>query len=155
MSTIFADNFKNTSGGDPVNINEVKTDKITGKTAAGSIPVQGEGTATTNLQQGLAKSWLHYDQKGDGGSTQALDSFNVGSVTDAGTGQYEVNVTNNFSNAFHATGAISIDSGTQALFSSGPESNSSTSMIDMLTYTAGGSLADGDSSTNITHGDLA
>ena len=37
MSTIFADNFKNTSGGDPVNINEVKTDKLTGKTTAGSI----------------------------------------------------------------------------------------------------------------------
>ena len=47
MSTIFADNFKNTSGGDPVNINEVKTDKLTGKTTAGSITIQGEGSATT------------------------------------------------------------------------------------------------------------
>jgi hypothetical protein len=103
----------------------------------------------------LVKVWLHYDQKGDSGSTQALDSFNVGSITDSAAGQYEVNVTNNFNNAFHATGAICIDSGTQALFSSGPESNSSTSMIDMLSYTAGGSLADGDSATNITCGDLA
>ena len=103
----------------------------------------------------MAKCWLHYDQKGDSGSTQALDSFNVGSVTDAATGSYEVNVTNNFSNAFHATGAICIDSGTQALFSSGPESDSSTSVIDLLSYTAAGSTADGDSSTNITCGDLA
>tara|TARA_R100001082_G_scaffold70773_1_gene40339 strand:+ start:3332 stop:3745 length:414 start_codon:yes stop_codon:yes gene_type:complete len=134
----------------------IKTNTLTGTTTAGSISVTGEGNSTTtNLQQGLVKVWLHYDQKGDSGSTQALDSFNVGSITDSATGQYEVNVTNNFNNAFHATGAICIDSGTQALFSSGPESNSSTSMIDMLSYTAGGSLADGDSSTNITCGDLA
>tara|TARA_E500000318_G_scaffold89014_2_gene86490 strand:+ start:349 stop:765 length:417 start_codon:yes stop_codon:yes gene_type:complete len=135
---------------------ELKVDKFTGVTTAGSILVTGEGNSTTtNLQQGLAKCWLHYDQKGDSGSTQALDSFNVGSVTDAATGSYEVNVTNNFSNAFHATGAICIDSGTQALFSSGPESDSSTSVIDLLSYTAAGSTADGDSSTNITCGDLA
>ena len=123
--------------------------------SSGQVTIRGEGSATTNLQQGLVKVWLHYDQKGDSGSTQALDSFNVGSITDSAAGQYEVNVTNNFNNAFHATGAICIDSGTQALFSSGPESNSSTSMIDMLSYTAGGSLADGDSATNMTCGDLA
>jgi hypothetical protein len=134
---------------------QLNVDTIKGQTAETSITIQGEGSATTNLQQGLVKVWLHYDQKGDSGSTQALDSFNVGSITDSAAGQYEVNVTNNFNNAFHATGAICIDSGTQALFSSGPESNSSTSMIDMLSYTAGGSLADGDSSTNITCGDLA
>jgi hypothetical protein len=134
----------------------IKTDTLTGTSTAGSISVTGEGNSTTtNLQQGLVKVWLHFDQKGDSGSTQALDSFNVGSVTDSSAGQYEVNVTNNFNNAFHATGAIAIDSGTQALFSSGPESDTSTSMIDMLSYTAGGSLADGDSSTNITCGDLA
>tara|TARA_R100000329_G_C7421934_1_gene148254 strand:+ start:48 stop:461 length:414 start_codon:yes stop_codon:yes gene_type:complete len=134
----------------------IKTNTLTGTTTAGSISVTGEGNSTTtNLQQGLVKVWLHYDQKGDSGSTQALDSFNVGSITDSAAGQYEVNVTNNFNNAFHATGAICIDSGTQALFSSGPESDSSTSMIDMLSYDAGGSLADGDSSTNITCGDLA
>ena len=134
---------------------QLNVDTIKGQTAETSITIQGEGSATTNLQQGLVKVWLHYDQKGDSGSTQALDSFNVGSITDSAAGQYEVNVTNNFNNAFHATEAICIESGTQALFSSGPESNSSTSMIDMLSYTAGGSLADGDSATNITCGDLA
>ena len=134
---------------------QLNVDTIKGQTAETSITIQGEGSATTNLQQGLVKVWLHYDQKGDSGSTQALDSFNVGSITDSATGQYEVNVTNNFNNAFHATGAICIDSGTQALFSSGPESNSSTSMIDMLSYTDAGNLADGDSATNITCGDLA
>ena len=134
---------------------QLNVDTIKGKSTAGSITIQGEGAATTNLQQGSVKCWVHYDQKGDSGSTQVLDSFNESSVLDVSGGSYEVNVTNNFNNAFHATGAICIDSGTQALFSSGPESNSSTSMIDMLSYTAGGSLADGDSATNITCGDLA
>ena len=134
---------------------QLNVDTIKGNQTAGSITIQGEGAATTNLQQGSVKCWVHYDQKGDSGSTQVLDSFNESSVLDVSGGSYEVNVTNNFNNAFHATGAIAIDSGTQALFSSGPESGSSTSMIDLLSYTAGGSLADGDSSTNLTCGDLA
>ena len=50
MSTIFADKFKNTSGG-----NNVKVNQLSGIDTAGSITVQGEGTATTNLQQGLTK----------------------------------------------------------------------------------------------------
>ena len=143
---------------------QLNVDTIVDKAGSGGTNVKigntstyvGEGgSGSQNTVQSMVKVWLHYDQKGDSGSTQALDSFNVGSITDAGTGQYEVNVTNNFNNAFHATGAIAIDSATQALFSSGPESDSSTSMIDMLSYTAGGSLADGDSSTNMTCGDLA
>ena len=37
---------------------ELKVDKITGVTTAGSIDVTGEGNSTTtNLQQGLAKAW--------------------------------------------------------------------------------------------------
>ena len=91
MSTIFADNLKNTSGGDPVNINEVKTDKITGKTSAGSILVQGEGTETTNLQQGLIKAWMNLN----GSGTIALrDSFNVSGVVDNGGGNYTKSYTN-------------------------------------------------------------
>ena len=100
MSTIFADNLKNTSGGDPVNINEVKTDKITGKTTAGSIPVQGEGTATTNLQQGLIKAWMNLN----GSGTIALrDSFNVSGVVDNGGGNYTKSLTNNMA-ATHSSG---------------------------------------------------
>ncbi len=143
---------------------QLNVDTIVDKAGSGGTNVKigntstyvGEGGGSSqNTVQSMVKCWLHYDQKGDSGSTQALDSFNVGSVTDAATGSYEVNVTNNFSNAFHATGAICIDSATQALFSSGPESGSSTSVIDLLSYTAAGSSADGDSSTNITCGDLA
>jgi len=103
MSTIFADNFKNTSGGDPVNINEVKTDKITGKTTAGSIPVQGENTNTTNLQQGLAKEWTLFDQAGNiHGANTIGDSFNVSSCTDISTGHFDVNLSNSMNSTAYA-----------------------------------------------------
>ena len=108
MSTIFADNFKNTSGGDPVNINEVKTDKITGKTTAGSIPVQGEGSATTNLQQGLIKAWGNFDGSGTVGIN---DSFNMDALTDNGTGNYTMNITNDFANAHGCMSGYSIMDG--------------------------------------------
>jgi len=103
MSTIFADNFKNTSGGDPVNINEVKTDKITGKTTAGSIPVQGENTNTTNLQQGLAKEWTLFDQAGNiHGANTIGDSFNVSSCSDISTGHFDVNLSNSMNSTAYA-----------------------------------------------------
>ena len=58
-----------------------------------SVTVQGEGTATTNLQQGLAKAWLF-------GSSSAVlqDSFNISTPTDHGTGDYSYTLTNPFSN---------------------------------------------------------
>ena len=89
MSTIFADKFKNTSGG-----NNVKVNQLSGIDTAGSITVQGEGTATTNLQQGLSKCWCLFE--GDG--TPAItDSFNITLTTDNGTGDYTFAITNNMS----------------------------------------------------------
>tara|TARA_R100000030_G_scaffold81139_1_gene63863 strand:+ start:295 stop:702 length:408 start_codon:yes stop_codon:yes gene_type:complete len=75
---------------------ELKVDKITGVSTAGSIDVVGEGNSTTtNLQQGLAKQWLKFNQ-----DTPAItNSFNVASVTDDSTGNYNIITTNNWSNA--------------------------------------------------------
>ena len=73
---------------------ELKVDKFTGVTTAGSIVVTGEGgSTTTNLQQGLLKCFM--DLNGTG--TIALrDSFNIASVTDNGTGDYTVSINNDF-----------------------------------------------------------
>ena len=87
MSTIFADKFKNTSGGNPVQINQLR-----GIDTAGSITVQGEGTATTNLQKGLAKHWVNID----GDTPSARNSINNASLTDNGNGDYTITRTNNF-----------------------------------------------------------
>ena len=92
MSTIFANNLKNISGG-----NNVKVNQLSGIDTAGSILVTGEGNnITTNLQQGLAKEWTLYDQAGNvHGANTIGDSFNVATVTDVSTGHIDVNFTNN------------------------------------------------------------
>ena len=83
---------------------ELKVDKFTGVTTAGSILVTGEGNSTTtNLQQGLAKAFLTYN---NAGSIQ--DSFNMGSVTDSGTGNYVTGFTSNLSNALYVTAGTTI-----------------------------------------------
>nr|BAR32474.1 hypothetical protein [uncultured Mediterranean phage uvMED] len=75
---------------------ELKVNKLTGVTTAGSISVTGEGTATTNLQQGLCKSWCEIDTA----STPASEaSFNVSSVTDSGTGKPNPQMTTALSSA--------------------------------------------------------
>jgi len=89
----------------------LKVDTLTGVTTAGSIAVTGEGNSTTtNLQQGLAKSWLHFD----GSGTPSIDdSLNIASITDAGTAQFVPTFTNNMgvSGGYTASGGSSWDSG--------------------------------------------
>ena len=94
---------------------ELKVDKFTGVTTAGSIDVTGEGNSTTtNLQQGLAKAFLTYN---NAGSIQ--DSFNMGSVTDSGTGNYVTVFTNNLNNALYVTAGTTIGgNGNQAVLDS-------------------------------------
>lgn len=134
----------------------IKTNTITGTTSAGSIVVTGEGgSTTTNLQQGLAKAWNHYDQKGDSGSTQILDSFNMSSATDSSAGVSVHNFGNDMNNNYSATAAISIDRGTANLFTSGPETSVASGSVKLSCLTAAGSAADGDSLMVITCGDLA
>ena len=75
----------------------LKVNTLTGVTTAGSIAVTGEGNSTTtNLQQGLAKSWAAGDNSS--GST-VTDSLNVASLTDVATGKTTLTFTNNMRGA--------------------------------------------------------
>ena len=75
---------------------ELKVDKFTGVTTAGSILVTGEGNSTTtNLQQGLAKVFVNYS----GSGTTFRNSFNCSSATDNGSGDYTASFSNNMSDA--------------------------------------------------------
>ena len=56
------------------------------------------GAATQNVSQGMLKAWCNFNQ------ASVNDSFNVGSVTDNGTGDYAIVFTNNMNNV-HACGA--------------------------------------------------
>ena len=79
---------------------ELKVDKFTGVTTAGSILVTGEGNSTTtNLQQGLAKAWATLDA--DASSVSLFDSFNISSNSDDAAGKYGLNLSNNMSNALY------------------------------------------------------
>jgi len=66
---------------------------------AGQVTIQGEGNATTNLQQGLAKTW------GTVVAQATVDSFNNSSDTDVSAGQFVHNFTNNFTAANYVSAA--------------------------------------------------
>jgi len=84
--------------GNDISFNDtVKIDTIKGKTAASSVTVQGEGTATTNLQQGLAKVLASLDTSG---TAEIDNSFNLTSITDNGTGDHTLTIANNLGSAF-------------------------------------------------------
>ena len=61
----------------------------------GQVTIQGEGTNTTNLQQGIAKMWYN----GKLSNQSSPDSLNHGSLTDTATGKLTINYTNNMTTA--------------------------------------------------------
>ena len=77
-----------------------KANTIAGTTTAGSVLVQGEGTNTTNLQQGLVKFW--HRMNASSGSAVVGDSFNAGSITDNGVGNFTITITTNMANTNYA-----------------------------------------------------
>jgi hypothetical protein len=86
---------------------QLKVDTLTGVTTAGSILVTGEGNSTTtNLQQGLAKTWIRFNQT----STPAIaNSFNIASIVDGGTGDTTLTITNDYANVNYAISASNDD----------------------------------------------
>jgi hypothetical protein len=134
---------------------EIRVDNLKGSTTSGSINVLGEGTsATTNLQQGLAKVWFNIDCTG---TPSYRDSLNCTSLTDDATGNMTHNFTNNMGNAnYSLSGASGGDAGAWANnlahFSTATPDTTSTSKI-AIAYN--GSYADTDRNSGSYHGDLA
>ena len=145
MSTIFADKFKNTSGGNPVQINQLR-----GIDTAGSITVQGEGTATTNLQQGLVKVWIKFDMSS---SFTNEDSFNVSSLDDDGTGDFGLNFTNNMANANYPAPASAGEDNANVLTNFGTVATSA--MDGQTRQTQANSAIDKSNNSVCVLGDLA
>jgi hypothetical protein len=81
-------------------MSEIITDKLTGKASAGNVTITSEGgSATMQLQQGVAKAWIHQDDNAD-----IRDSLNIASLTDVAVGKAENNFSNNFNNAYYSSG---------------------------------------------------
>ena len=86
MSTIKVDTYLTRGGA-----SEIAIDKLKGVSSASSISVVAEGgTNTTNLQQGLAKSFINFELVG---TAAVRDSFNHASFTDNATGDASVTIT--------------------------------------------------------------
>jgi len=131
---------------------ELKVNTLTGVSTAGSIAVTAEGNSTTtNLQQGLAKAWVNLD----GDSTAALtDTFNVGSLTDNGTGSFTVTYTNNMGNTTYAV-VVGIDEASNSGGTLTIGNVRTTSQLKLVSRNSSASLADENSLNAAILGDLA
>ena len=102
MSTIKVDTYLTRGGA-----SEIAIDKLKGASSAGSMTVVAEGgSTTTNLQQGLVKCWSHISADG----ASILDSLNVSSHDDDGTGDGGIHINNDMSSANYVV-QLTVDDG--------------------------------------------
>ena len=129
----------------------INTDALVGNTSANAITVRGEGSATTSLQQGIAKQWAQVKMN----DTWALnDSFNVSSASDSGTGYSRMNFTSNFANVnYSATAAGDSSDWGHVVCIDGPVTTSHLWIYGLRS--ASQAAADNPRAQNTTHGDLA
>ena len=93
MSTIVGTNIEVTN----IKFDSDTTSMIISNT--GQVTIQGEGTATTNLQQGLLKQWSSFGQGSQPfGANTAGDTFSTSSQTDESTAVVVVNLASNMGN---------------------------------------------------------
>ena len=154
MSTIKVDTLQTRAGTTAAvtGAGSLKVDNLRGNTAAasitlgdgsntlgalstaGGVTITGEGgTVTTNLQQGLIKTWINFN----GQSTIATrDTFNITSITDNGQGDYTVTIANDMGNANYCAtmGNTGYDGGQDTRFMTTFKAASSN---DWSTYVAG------------------
>jgi len=123
---------------------------------SGQVTIRGESSATTtNLQQGLCKSWVHFTQV----STQTVrDSFNISSITDTDTGDTTINVNNDFNNndyacVMYTNAASGEDTGSFSNHYLGGLLNRATGSVATTSYSS--SPVDAALNDVIFHGDLA
>ena len=122
--------------------------------------IQATGETASRAVSGVAAAWFNLNA-----ATPALrDSFNIGSITDQGTGTYDCNFTSALSNAnYSAIGSASTKGSTNSytsILTTGDEVNSyglhSTASIRVNTYSNNASaLSDPSMVQANIHGDLA
>ena len=144
-SQIKVDEIKNVAGQ-----YKIKTDTFEGQTTEGSIAVQGEGSATTNLQQGLNKQWIAFNMNGTIG-----DSFNTTSITDIDAGDFNITITNAYANIHYAMGVSGTNSSNGNAFVSMQGVTPTTTVYRLCGYLDNGTNLDLSQAKSITAGDLA
>ena len=150
MSTLKVDTYLTRGGA-----SEIAIDKLKGVTAAGSMLVVGEGgTSTTNLQQGLGKTWVNFKGTDTFG---ARDSLNVTSLTDGGAGNYTVTIANDMANInYCSTDSIGSFPDAGENFGFSYTSTHATGSVKLFTAnTAADANVDFSNNNVLLHGDLA
>ena len=141
MSTVILDTITGKSTATTITIGSTPVVSA----SANSMTIRGEGTAHTSIQQGLTKAWVDIDSPttGNNESITLVDSFNIDSMTDNGTGQIMMVITNDMATVNYVvhisggeTGAYgAVDSGTQTASQVRVETrNSSDSVVNAVTY---------------------
>lgn len=101
---------------------------------------------TGYVVNGSAKAWVNFDGRG---TIAARDSLNLSSLTDNGTGQYQVDYTNSFTNVGYSVSGVA--SGGIADIGGAVTS----SVTGRRCYTDTGALTDPTFYCHSVHGDLA
>jgi len=126
----------------------LKVDELQGIVSAGDITVTSEGgSATQSLQQGLAKAWISMTN-----AAVVQDSLNVSSAADNGTGDFQVNFSNNMNNSDYS--AIPTPVATATRIATIDSATKTTSDFDVDGWAVSTSRNDIDTATSV-HGDLA
>jgi hypothetical protein len=110
---------------------------------------------TTYSARGIAKAWVNFDGTG---TIAARDSENVSSLTDDGTGKYDVNFTSAFAAADYSAvvdGAFNTDDTSGSVVHTLRRISLSTSFVGVRCFTPGGAFSDSEVVTTIVAGDLA
>ena len=131
----------------------LRTNALEGVDAKNSITiVAGAGNiTTTNVQDSLTKSWINLDGSG---TVAILESLNVGSITDQGTGQYLTTFSNNFQTADYCySGGMPMGTGKGTLRAQ-DNADSTTSAFTADIF-SDGSNSDQDHYCVVFHGSLA
>ena len=134
----------------------LKVDTITGVATAGSIAVTGEGNSTTtNLQQGLGKSFGSIEL-----GTTLVESFNQSSFTDVTTGVFTYNFTNSMANKNHVTTGNNMRNaangfGHTAALGNASDTSFTTTSAPMIYTNVSNNSEDMRRCMAVTHGDLA
>ena len=126
----------------------LNVDALVGVSSANAITVRGEGSATTSLQQGLAKSWVNFN----GSSFGTRDSYNINSVTDVSSGTYVPNFSSDMSNANYT---ITLVCGDNMHNTTLHNTEVATGSYRIHNLNDGGSFADTSIIMTNVHGDLA
>ena len=134
---------------------QLNVDTIVDKAGSGGSNVKmantstyvGEGGGVTqNTVQGLVKAWIQHSE-----GTSISDSFNFGSVTDVGTGNYKPNYTNSMANDDYAASGM-VGNGNDRYCAAG---SMTTALVDTHYKRGDGNTTDIGEALLIVIGDLA